>query len=350
MPRRKIMWIGVLALAIVGMLSLLAVRSGPAPLADPGAMSINELTRVELGGLNQWISIRGNDMRNPVLLFLHGGPGSANLAKLRIECPGLEKEFVVVSWDQRGSGKTHTLRVGEGDLTVAQLREDVRQLVTYLRGRFGGGKIYLMGFSWGTTLGLMTVRDHPEDFRAYIGVGQVVDYAEGERLSLEYVRRMARETNNRKAMEELAGIDPAYRSDDWYAQLMRERSWLLKFGGVYHTADNYRHEMGMLLGAPEYSFLDFAWWPMGSDASLRTVWPELMSLNFLESAPRIEVPVVFLAGRFDANATPELTREYFERLDAPGGKRMTWFDESAHDIFFDQPQVLVEELIRIKGE
>jgi len=94
---------------------------------------------------------------------------------------------------------------------------------------------------------------------------------------------------------------------------------LLKIGGVYHTADNYRHDMGVLLGAPEYSFLDFAWWPMGSDASLRTVWPELM-------------------------------REYFERLDAPGGKRMTWFDESAHDIFFDQPQLLVEELIRIKGE
>jgi pimeloyl-ACP methyl ester carboxylesterase len=108
--------------------------------------------------------------------------------------------------------------------------------------------------------------------------------------------------------------------------------------------------MGVLLGAPEYSFLDFAWWPMGSDASLRTVWPEWMNLDFSESAPRIEVPVVFLAGRYDYNAPTGLTQAYFERLQAPQGKRMIWFEESAHVIFFDQPQLLVEELTRIKGE
>jgi pimeloyl-ACP methyl ester carboxylesterase len=338
--------IGLSLLLLV--LGVIACHSNPAPLGDSGARGINELRQVELGGLKQWISIRGNDIQNPVLLFLHGGPGSANLAKLRIKCPGLEREFVVVSWDQRGAGKTHTLRVGEGGLTLGQLREDARQLVQYLRGRFGGRKIYLMGFSWGTTLGLMTVRDHPEDFLGYIGASQVVNYAEGEKLSLEYVRRIARETGNRKAAEELAGIDPAYRSDDWYAQLIKERSWLLKFGGVYHTADNYQHEMRMLLGASEYSFLDFAWWPMGSDLSLRTLWPELMPLDFFESAPRIEVPVIFLAGRYDANAPSELTRAYFERLEAPNGKQWIWFEESAHDIFFDQPDKLVEELIRIK--
>jgi pimeloyl-ACP methyl ester carboxylesterase len=338
--------IGLSLLLIV--LGVLVCRFHPAPLLNPGPDGINELRQVELGGLKQWISIRGRDVRNPILLFLHGGPGSANLAKLRIECPALEDQFVVVSWDQRGAGKTHTLRVAEGGLTLEQLREDARQLVNYLRGRFGGRKIYLMGFSWGTALGLMTVRDHPEDFLGYIGVSQIVNYAAGERLSLEYVRRIARETNNRKAAEELAGIDPAYRSADWYPQLMLERGWLLKFGGVYRSADNYAHEMRMLLGASEYSFLDFAWWPTGSDLSLRTLWPGLMSLNLSDAAPRIEVPVFFLAGRFDANAPTELTQAFFERLQAPQGKQMIWFEESAHDIFFDQPDKLVEELTRIK--
>jgi pimeloyl-ACP methyl ester carboxylesterase len=331
-------------------LGVAACRFGPAPRKDSGAEGINELRQVELGGLRQWISVRGSDVRNPVLLFLHGGPGSANLAKLRIECPGLEDQFVVVNWDQRGAGKTHTLRVGEGGLTLEQLREDTRQLVSYLRGRFGGRKIFLMGFSWGTALGLMTVRDHPEDFLGYIGVSQMVNYAEGEKLSLEYVRRIALETNNRQAVEELARIDPAYRSDDWYDQLMRERSWLLKFGGVYHTADNYRHELRMLLAASEYSFLDFAWWPMGSDLSLRALWPELMRLDFFESAPRIEVPMVFLAGRYDYNAPTGLVQAYFERLQAPLGKRLIWFENSAHDIFFDQPDKLVEELTKLKRE
>jgi pimeloyl-ACP methyl ester carboxylesterase len=344
--KRRLPVLIILFVLLVG-LGVIACRFGPAPMNDPGPKGINELTQVELGGLRQWISIRGSDAGNPVLLFLHGGPGSANLAKLRIECPGLEDQFVAVSWDQRGSGKTHTLRMRESDLTLEQLREDARQLVVYLRARFGGRKIYLMGFSWGTTLGLMTVRDHPEDFLGYIGVSQVVSYAEGERLSLAYARGIARETDNRKAVEELERIDPAYRSDDWYAQLMRERSWLLKFGGVYHTADNYRHEMRMLFGASEYSFLDFAWWPMGSDLSIRVLWPELMRLDFFESAPRIEVPVVFLAGRYDYNAPTELIQAYFERLQAPQGKHLIWFEESAHDIFFDQPDKLMEELTKM---
>jgi pimeloyl-ACP methyl ester carboxylesterase len=344
--KRRLPVLIILFVLLAG-LGVIACRFGPAPLEDPGGGGINELTQVELGGLRQWISIRGTDAGNPVLLFLHGGPGSANLAKLRMQCPGLEEHFVVVNWDQRGSGKTHTLRMGESGLTLEQLREDARQLVKYLRERFGGRKIYLMGFSWGTALGLMTVRDHPEDFLGYIGVSQVVNYAEGERLSLEYVRRIARETDNRKAVDELERIDPAYRSDDWYAQLMRERSWLLKFGGVYHTADNYRHELKMLLGASEYSFLDFAWWPMGSDLSLRTLWPELMNLNFFKSAPRIGVPVYFLEGRLDANAPSGLAQEYFDRLLAPHGKRWIWFEKSAHDIFFDQPVALADALVGI---
>jgi pimeloyl-ACP methyl ester carboxylesterase len=285
-----------------------------------------------------------------VLLFLHGGPGSANIAKLRIQCPGLEEHFVVVNWDQRGAGKTHTLRTAEAGLTMERLLDDTRQLVRYLRERFGGRKIYLMGFSAGSALGLTAVRDHPEDFLGYIGVGQIVKPAEGEKLSLEFARRTAQETGNRKALEELAGIDPAYESADWYDALMRERGWLLKFGGVYRTADNHNHEMQMLLSAPEYSLLDFVWWPMGSGLSLRALWREVMRLNFFETAPRIDVPVVFLAGRYDYNTPSELVQAYYERLEAPRGKRLIWFEESAHDIFFDQPGELVKELVKIRGE
>ena len=196
-------------------------------------------------------------------------------------------------------------------------------------------------------MGLWTVQDRPEDFLGYIGVGQIVDYAEGEKLSLEYVRRIALETGNREAAEELAGIDPAYRAGSWYDDLTTQRRWLLAFGGVYRTAKSYRHELRMLLEAPEYSLADAAWWPLGSGNSLRRLWPELMEVDFFESAPRIDVPVYFLSGRYDYNAPAELTRAYYEGLDAPQGKRMIRFEESAHDVFFDQPEELAGVLARI---
>jgi pimeloyl-ACP methyl ester carboxylesterase len=341
------MLIGILIIAVLG---ILACWFGPAPLRRSSGQSINALEQVELGGLKQWISIRGTDVNHPLLLFLHGGPGSANLSKLRNQCPELEEHFVVVNWDQRGAGKTYAPWVTGSDLTLEQLRQDTHQLVGYLRGRFGGRKIYLMGFSWGTVLGLWTVNDYPEDFYAFISASQEVSYPEGEKLSLAYVQQVARDTNNQAAMQELARIDPAYHTDDWYDQLMRQRKWLLAFGGVYHTASSYNHEVWMMLKAPEYSFIDFAMWPLSSSKSLQTLWPELMPLNFFESVRRVDVPVYFLVGRHDYNAPFELTAAYYEHLQATQGKQLIWFDDSAHDLFFDQPEAVVNTLVSIKGK
>ncbi len=339
------MLLGIVILLVI----LVLFRYGPAAPTTSSANGINVLEQVELAGVKQWISIRGTDINNPVLLFLHGGPGSANLAKLRVQCPALEEHFVVVSWDQRGAGKTYTLRSGVQDLTLAQLRADTHALVTYLRDRFGGEKIYLMGFSWGTALGLWTVHDYPEDFHAFISVGQMVNWQAGEALSLAYVQQIAREQNHKKAQQELTGIDPAYLADDWYAQQQRQRHWLLAFGGVYHTTNSYNHEAWMLFTAPEYSLVDFALWPLAQSQSLKQLTPELRELDFAASVPQIEVPIYFLVGRHDYNTPFELTQLYYEQLQATQGKHFIWFEESAHDIFFDQPETLVNVLMGIKN-
>ncbi len=340
------MLIGILFVVVAG---IFVSWYSSAPLARSSGQGIHVLEQVELGSIKQWISIRGTDVNNPILLFLHGGPGSANLSKLRNQCPDLEKYFIVVNWDQRGAGKTYKFWTGGNDLTLEQLRKDTHQLVSYLRNRFGDKKVYLMGFSWGTTLGLWAVQDYPEDFYAFISVSQEVSYAEGEKLSLLYVQQVARETNNKQAIQELANINPAYTTKDWYAQLMVERKWLLAFGGVYHTTTSQNHEVSMLLKAQEYSLVDFVFWPLGSSTSLKKLWPELMRVNVLKSIPRLDVPVYFLVGRHDYNAPFELTRAYYERLEAPQGKQIIWFEDSAHDIFFDQPKALMDELVNIKG-
>lgn len=313
---------------------------GPAPLRRPRGQGINVLERVELGGVKQWISIRGTDARNPVLLFLHGGPGSANLAKLRFQCPELEEHFVIVSWDQRGAGKSFSLWERRDALTVAQLRDDTHALVAYLKARLGVEKIYVMGFSWGTALGLWAVHDTPEDFHAFISVGQVVNFREGERRSLAFVRQMAQERNDPEALEELAGIDPAYDAADWSRQLNRQRKWLLAYGGVYHTTQSYRHEVGMLVKAREYALMEFAFWPLAQSRSLQTLWPEVMTIDFTSEVTELAVPVYFLVGRYDYNAPFALTEDYYEHLSAPH-KELIWFEGAAHDLFFDQPDLLV---------
>lgn len=340
------MWI---VIGIIVILGCLAFWYRPATLKRAGPQSINTLQQVELGGQKQWISIRGTDVNNPVLLFLHGGPGSANIAKLRFQCPELEEHFVVVNWDQRNAGKSYSPLFQKQTLTLDQLRQDTHQLVLYLRERFGGRKIYLLGFSWGTVLGLWTAYDYPEDIQAYISVAQVVSYPQAEKISLVHVQQVASDLNDTVAIKELAGIDPAYQNEDWYSQLMIERKWLLKYGGVYHTADSYMHELWMMLKAPEYSFVNVALWPLSSNQAMQTMLPELMSLDFFEKVHEIEVPVYFLVGRYDYNEPFELTQSFYEQIQAPQGKQLIWFEDSAHDLFFDQPEKVVEELVKIKG-
>ncbi len=327
--------LGILLLALV-------FWAGAAPRqAEDG---INSLEQVELGGVKQWISIRGVDRRAPVLLFLHGGPGSANIAKLRLQVPDLEKHFVVVNWDQRGAGKSAAPGFDASTLSRQQLLSDAHELVGLLKDRFGVQKIYLMGFSWGSVLGLSLADQYPDDFEAFISIGQVVNYRIGEQMSLAYLRAAAQGAGNAQAIAELANVDPAYTSPDWQNQLSTQRKWLLHFGGVYHTSRSYSHEIGMLLKAPEYSFIEVALWPGSSSNALKAMWPELMNLNFFESVPVLRCPVYFFVGRHDYNSPWQLTETYYQAVNAPAGKQLVWFENSAHDLFFDEPRRLEQEV------
>lgn len=330
---------------VIVILLLAVFWSRPAPLTVSGG--INLLEQVELGGVKQWISIRGETHQAPVLLFLHGGPGSANIAKLRLQTPDLEKHFVVVSWDQRGAGKSFSLFAKPTELSREQLVSDAHELVGILKQRFGVEKIYLMGFSWGTVLGLSLVDQYPEDFAAFISVSQEVDFLTGEKLSLEYVRDVAQKAGNADAVTELASLDPAYTSLDWQAQLGIQRKWLLSFGGVYHTTDSFSHELWMLLKAPEYSLVEAGFWPLGSSRSLRQMWPDLMKINFFDEVLVVRCPTYFFVGRYDYNSPWQLTEAYYQKLDAPAGKHLVWFENSAHDIFFDEPEQLTREVLLI---
>lgn len=336
------MWITLIVLILV----VLAFQSDPARLEGTGAVSINTLEKIALNGTPQWISIRGTDRSKPVLLFLHGGPGSANLALVRRQMPALEEHFVVVNWDQRGAGKSVQI-FSKQDLNAAQLHADTHALVEYLKSRFKVEKIYLAGFSWGTVLGLTYAAEHPENLHAYFGISQFINGLEGERISLDKVRQQA-EAQDPKALAELAEINPGnYASPQGFSQLKIQRKWLLRFGNVYHTRDTYSHEAWMLFTAPEYSLIDFALWPYGSSQSLKRVYPEVMQINFEETIPSVQIPVVFLSGRYDYNTPQQLVADYFEQIDAPAGKSQVWFEDSAHAIIWDEPEKLAQAIVEL---
>jgi len=338
---------GVGLLISLGILVVFGVFwSGTAPL-KVGEESINKLEQVELSGVKQWISIRATNRHNPVLLFLHGGPGSANIAKLRLQVPELEKHFVVVNWDQRGAGKSYSPGFNASTLSREQLISDAHELVGLLQERFGVQKIYLMGFSWGSVLGLSLVDQSPEDFEVFISVSQVVDYKSGEKLSLAYARESAQREGNPQALDELASVDPAYTSPEWQNQLATQRKWLLQFGGVYRSSRSYLHEIWMMLNAPEYSFAEVALWPMSSSNALKEMWPELMQVNFFETATEVRCPIYFFVGKYDYNSPWLLTEAFHQSISAPAGKRLVWFENSAHDIFFDEPRRLEQEVLAI---
>ena len=143
-----------------------------------GVNSISLLEKVSIGGTNQWITVRGEDRRNPILLYLHGGPGHAEMGS-NPRFKELEKRYVVVNWDQRGSGKSFSPNLSKETLNVDQFLSDTHEMVEMLKKRFGREKIYLVGHSWGSLLGMIEISKHPESLYAYVGVGQFADLPRG---------------------------------------------------------------------------------------------------------------------------------------------------------------------------
>lgn len=322
---------GVIALALVGVAGALIWRGQlqeevrlATQITTPDG--IDTLETVTLGGTQQWIHLRGHDRANPVLLFLHGGPGSPEMAAGRAFGLEVEEHFTVVHWDQRASGKSRREKYDDASLTLAQYLSDTLELINHLRARFDQDKIYLVGHSWGSGLGVLAARDHPELLHAYVGIGQIVNMVENEHLSWEFTMEMARQEGNDEALRELEGLKPPYTGN--MKELFIQRKWLTHFGGAFYgiTMD----ELGEIMWAsPEYSVLDLVAFYRGSMDVPKKMWSEVGAIDFFTQAPKLDVPVYFFTGRHDYNAPFELAERYYETLEAPH-KEMVWFENSGH--------------------
>jgi pimeloyl-ACP methyl ester carboxylesterase len=301
-----------------------------------GSQSIASLEKLELGGVAQWVLIRGHDSRNPVLLFLHGGPGMPVMFLAHAFQSELERDFVVVHWDRRGAGESFDAALDGTSLNVSQTLADTYELTRILHSRFAQDRVYLVGHSWGSYLGLLALRDHPEYYSAFVGLGQLAGtWPEVQEARRDFLIGAAREAGDRGLSASITSGDHEVTEND-----------LFRYGGELHGARSFWPILRTGLFAPEYTLFDALNVKRGADLVAREmdydVSPKPLEGEILD----FDVPVFFFLGRYDYNTPSQLAAGYLDRLRCPL-KELVWFENSAHFPFFEEPDRFHTEMVRI---
>lgn len=308
--------------------------------------SVADLVEVELNGRKQWISIRGNDKNLPILLFLAGGPGGTQMAAVRHDLADLEKHFIVVNWDQPGSGKSYDL--GK-NLTPEIYIEDGISLSEYLIDRFQQEKIYLVGESWGSALGVFMATEKPELFHAFIGTGQMVDFLETELMDYDKAMEIAKEKNDTNKIDALLemGKPPYYEDVTWKSA--EYLNYLSSYMNSNPEITNRGYQTFRDIFASEYGIIDKVNFLRGIVTTFNHVYPQLYDIDLKEDYASLRIPVYFFLGRHDINAPTELVEEYYDVLDAPS-KEIIWFETSGHSPWINESPKFINELVNIKNK
>jgi pimeloyl-ACP methyl ester carboxylesterase len=326
-------FLAVIAVAVVAVVLWKHPHTPPVRDDDgreiPGAIA--SLEQVELGGVGQWILVRGQPGK-PIVLFLHGGPGMPMMWMAgRIQRP-LEDEFLLVHWDQRGAGKSFADLPPVESMTDERILSDALELVILLRQRFGEERVILVGHSWGTYIGTLFAQRHPNLLHAYVGIGQVTGGEPAHDVTDAWLRRRAAELDRPEAIADL----------DERGSSAREK-WLFEFGGELQNETGYLPFIWTGLKAPEYGISDVAAVAKGSSWSSEHL-REIAITEPLESAVRcLPVPVFLFLGRTDYVAPSELAARWLEEIQAPL-KRAVWFERSSHFPHYEEPGAFQEAL------
>jgi pimeloyl-ACP methyl ester carboxylesterase len=311
--------------------------------------SIQRSQAIQIGGINQWVSIRGKDRRNPILLVLHGGPGYVLGPMSWWFQPGWEDYFTVVEWDQRGAGKTFLINDPKKiapTMTRERMVADAAEMVSWLRKEFGKKKIFLLGHSWGSYMGLALARLRPEWFYAYIGTGQITDGPESERRGWRFAMDEARKEGNRQAIRELQAIAPYGEKGkpitlkDLYVQ----RKWVGLFGGVMAYRGGQQVESKIANLSPDYSDQEIRRIWDGNRFSEKYLLAEVINTN-MTAISSLDCPLILLEGRHDYNVNAQLAADWFAKVKAPS-KQFVWFEHSGHEAMNEEPGKFLVSLVR----
>jgi pimeloyl-ACP methyl ester carboxylesterase len=372
--KQRILRIAKAGLLAVTVLAVLATASGlgfrayrqqvgARALAIHSPNGVQEGMYVKIGGIDQWIQIRGEDRDNPVILFVHGGPGGSTIP-ISSGWQPWEKYFTIVQWDQRGAGRTFRMS-GESiasTMTLAQMTQDGVELAEYLRAYLHKDRIVLIGHSWGSFLGIHIVKQRPDLFHAFVGSGQLVGKQTFEKqfgLTLTRLKALAQATNNRQALTELAAIDAA---PDFSSKPCDNISFTSPGYGTPECDMVQKWAKALSLPSiegfqlvgpvlppfmPDYSLLDWYYWRRGisfSATQLRRSDGPMIQTDLWSLGTDFSIPVFFFEGTDDFMTPIEPAYAYFEQIKAPQ-KEFVPFKGGDHFVPFDRPDEFLTQLI-----
>jgi len=344
--------IGLVILAV-----LIALPASTPPIlganGKPLAGSIASLEKVRLGGQDQWIMLRGHSIDQPVLLYLSGGPGQSDLPYSRVLFDDLSRNFVVVSWDQRGTGKSYAALDPTSTLTLDQAIADTIELTQYLRERFGEKKIYLLGESWGSTLGVLAIQRQPESYYAWIGSGQMVSQSETDRRIYQDILALAIKTGDTSLATKMRAYGEPPYADSPYANAFvlgqYERLYQPYTPPQSYIQRGTAANLGPwgILGS-EYNLVEKVNVLRGLIDMFAVMYPQLQNIDFRKTVKQLEVPVYLLDGAAELKGRRDLALEWFEQLKAPH-KQWFSFENAAHSVAFEQfeavSRIMVETIL-----
>jgi pimeloyl-ACP methyl ester carboxylesterase len=317
--------------------------------------SISEKVYANINGANMGMIIKSKNVSNPVLLFLHGGPGMPEYEFTEKYPTGLEDNFTVVWWDQRGSGLSYNNNTIKEKMTTEQFVLDTIEVSKYLCGRYGKDKIYLMAHSWGSYVGIQAAEKAPELFYAYIGIGQITNQLESEKAAYDYMINYYKDTGNEKVVNKLQGL--SFKNMDY----MPKEYDKIRDDVMHKAGIGTMHEMKSVISGifmtvmenPEYTLGEkINIWKGKAFSKSTNLNEELYNSDLRNKITKLKVPVYFFSGIYDYTVNHSMTEDYLKKIDAPI-KGFYLFKESAHSPIFEEPkkmmQIMQEDVINRKN-
>lgn len=347
--------------ALLGLLllALVLVSPGrPLPFLDaaghPLRGSVSEKIFVEINGTRQGMFIKSKNAANPVLLYVHGGIPDYFLTQ---EHPtGLDDSFTVVWWEQRGAGMSNSDGISPATLTLEQLIADTEAVTQYLRARFRKQKIYLMGHSGGTFIGIQVVARYPALYEAYIGVAQMTYQLESERLAYLYMLEQFRKRGDAQMVKKLEASPVTFHGGTPAKYLE------IRDGAMHRLGIGTMHEMRSLVTGlliPSLLFREYTLsekvqlWRNKSRSGVSVLWDEMVATDLRQSVTKLDTRVYFLHGKHDYTVSYALARDYLDTMVAPV-KGFYTFESSAHSPLFEEPaamnRILREDVLAGKNQ
>lgn len=329
-------------LILLGALQLWSYPGKPQPFVvengNPLVGSISEKVFVNINGVEQGMFIKSKDVNNPVLLYLHGGMPDYFLTQRYPT--GLEDYFTVVWWEQRGSGISYSPDIPPETMTLEQMISDTLEVTNYLRHRFGKEKIYLMGHSGGTFIGIQAAAQAPELYYAYIGVAQMSNQLKSEKLAYEYMLEQFKENGNKEMVRKLeaAPVTMTGGTPDAYLAVRDEAMHSFGIGTTHEMNSVITGIFLPSLTSREYTLGEKVnMWRGKSRSGVSSLWDDMLSTDLSKEVTEFSIPVYFFEGIYDYTCSYTLAKEYFDQLKAPIKGYYT-FKQSAHSPLFEEPE------------